>query len=178
MQAPAPNPGAAHRERGVRRRRRVALVVLTSLVLVTALVALFTIPATHVIVTGTIRSSLTSTTDHAFLDTGYPPTPSQCTGSTSYLCTNLWIAFNWSTLNGQAMTFQILTESAVPFPNVQTIYLYNATGLSFGGYVMDCSGTNPYCDYPLQVFTNDSTGLAWYVQWIIFYDYPSTQPLL
>ncbi|MGA7476295.1 MAG: hypothetical protein WBW47_03640 [Thermoplasmata archaeon] len=142
-------------------------------------VGLFTLPVSPVTKTGTDWHSLASSNESYLLSSGaLMPAQTHCVGSTTYLCTHLWIAFNWSTLNGRVMAFEFSVENGASFP-YPFIPLYNATNLSFGGYSMACGG-GPlnYCPGEFLITTNDTSSATWYFQWAVLYDYPTNQPVL
>jgi hypothetical protein len=137
-------------------------------------VALFTIPVDPVTKTGTDWHSMASTNESYFFnDETFWPAQAHCVGTSSYLCTHIWVAFNWSTLSGKMMSFRFYSIDTTP-----ATLLYASDNLSFGGYSMTCGAPPRYCADPFFVDTNDSSNQTWYFQWEVFYDYPTTQPVL
>lgn len=165
-----------------RRHRAWPWMVLSAVLLAALLVVLYmyTVPVRTVHLSGMDRYAFTSTNpSYWFNDSAFDPSPARCVGTSSYLCTDVWVAFNWSTANGHDLSFQFYgtyTRSSNLSQNVWL--LYDAENTSFGGYAFNCGAEPTYCGEPFYIVTNDPLGQAWTVQWVIFYTYPATVPEL
>ena len=102
------------------------------------------------------------------------PPPSQCVGTSSFLCTNVWVAFNWSTHDGRPLTFAFESDQGGPYPPGPVV-LYSSSNLSFGGYSFSCGARAP-CGDPFLIATNDTSGRAWNFDWEEIYNFTATEP--
>ncbi|MGA7860983.1 MAG: hypothetical protein WCB19_03900 [Thermoplasmata archaeon] len=89
-------------------------------------------------------------------------------GTSSFLCSDLWVAFNWSTHDGQPLTFEFESDQGHPQP----VVLYTSSNLSFGGYSFYCGAP---CGDPFLITTNDTSGHAWNFDWEEIYNFTATE---
>lgn len=141
-------------------------------------VILATVPVRSVQQTGIEWHGLTSTSQNYIIDSGkLTPTPSQCGSGAPSACSNVWVAFNWSTHNGKAMTFGFLGVGSIG-PGPGYTVLYSSTNLSFGGYSFYCGEPPRGCGNSFGINTNDTSGQAWNFDWEMVYNYTTTVPLI
>jgi len=160
-----------------RRYRRLTwatvVAVVTSIAIV---VGLYTVPVRSIPMTGeltSLESSFRQETNTYGLD--LDPPQSRCVSAESYECTNIWYAFNWSAPVGHIMSFEMAwMEGSGPQVYYHTVY--QSTNSSFGGWV--CESESVGCPGALTILTNDTWGLDWYLQCVVFYTYPGQAPLL
>ena len=107
----------------------------------------------------------------------FVPSPSHCAGSTSNVCSDLRVAFNWSTTDGRVMSFAFQGVGLVGV-GLGFVTIYNSTNQSWGGYSFLCGDGPRYCGDPFEIMTNDTTGYSWSFDWQIIYNYTSPAPLL
>ena len=156
--------------RGPRRWFWVSMALVACLIVT---LAVFTVPVRQATATGIEFGAVTSSNTTYLLGsyTLWPPA-STCVGPSSYLCTNIWVAFNWSTLTGQPMNFRFIVVGQPGSP------IYNATGVAFGGFSMTCDTVHYFCEDPFYISTNDTSGQGWFFHYRVVYDYLSTVPVL
>jgi len=110
---------------------------------------------------------------HLFDDGAFMPSQTHCVGSTSYVCSGLRVAFNWSTSDGRLMSFAFQGQGS-PY----AVTIYNSTNQSWGGYSFVCGNEPRYCGEPFDIVTNDKSGYAWSFDWQIIYNYTTPAPFL
>ncbi len=160
--------------------KRISAILIICLVVVICLfvaTALWPVPVRTVQQTGIEWHTLNDAAQFYEFDSGdLTPPPSQCVGTSTFLCSDLWVAFNWSTHDGQPLTFGFESDQGYPQP----VVLYTSSNLSFGGYSFYCGARAP-CGDPFLITTNDTSGQAWNFDWEEIYNYTATEsnaPLL
>ncbi len=157
--------------------KRISVILLVLLVICLATIAGLAITRTGSVTrTGIDWYRFTTNYQTYELDSGdLFPTPAECSTSTTFVCSDLWVAFNWSTHDGQPLTFEFESDQGYP----QLVVLYTSTNLSFGGYSFYCGARAP-CGDPFLITTNDTSSRAWTFQWETLFNYTATTstPLL
>jgi hypothetical protein len=147
-----------------------AVFAATSIVVVTV----YAVPLRSEQVTGIDWHTLISTASTQLLRGGaFMPSPAHCVGQTSYVCSDLRVAFNWSTSDGRAMSFGFQGQGE-PYP----VTIYSSTNQSWGGYSLVCGRQPRDCGEAFNILTNDTSGYAWNFDWEVFYNYSVPEPLL
>jgi hypothetical protein len=156
-----------------RKRRSWQYATAMLAITVIVLVVLFVAPLGSEKVTAIDWHVVVSSSRLYFFNSGaFMPSQSHCVGSTSYVCSGLRVAFNWSASDGQVMSFAFQGDEP-PY-----VTIYNSTNQSWGGYSFVCGNPPRYCGDPFNIITNDTTGYSWAFDWQIIYNYTTPAPLL
>lgn len=106
---------------------------------------------------------------YEFVSGDFFPTPTGCSTSTTFVCSDQWVALNWSASDGHNMTFQFYSSY-----NSRLFLLYSSENISFGGYSFWCGPEPRYCGEPFIILTNDTSGRVWTFQWETLFNYTAT----
>ena len=151
--------------------KRTAIILAICLVVETGL---FTIPVFPVTQTEIDDHGSTSTNRILFLTPdAFTPSPTRCVQGSTNLCSNAWIALNWSTQRGQDMMFALYSDALPREPPI-----YNSTNSSYGGYTLACNAVPGVCEDGSSVVTNDTSGFSWSMEWRVVYSYSARVPVL
>ncbi len=99
------------------------------------------------------------------------PAPAVCVTSTTFSCTDRWVALNWSASDGHNLTFQFYSCYSFSCPG---FLMYSSKNTSFGGYSFWCGPEPRYCGEPFGIRTNDTSGRLWTFQWETLFNYTAT----
>ncbi len=155
--------------------KRIALILTIGLVVLLFLLVavVWPEPTRNVQQMGVVWHSLESTGGYYVIDSGaLVPPPSRCIGTSSFLCSDIWVAFNWSSQGGEPLTFELWSSGNIPV----YVLVYEASNLSFGGYSVHCGAPPRDCGEPWEIITNATSSQAWNLDWEEFYNYTTTEP--